>query len=100
MRATSAAEYADRSVPLGRYWRSRPSVFSLDPRCQGECGSQKWTGMPPGPPAAAAPAPEPTRPASAAAGPAPPPPATLWSRTADLLPTSPAGTTLAPAAAT
>ena len=31
----------DRSVPLGRYWRSRPLVFSLLPRCQGECGSQK-----------------------------------------------------------
>jgi hypothetical protein len=26
---------------LGKYWRSRPLVFSLLPRCQGECGSQK-----------------------------------------------------------
>ena len=30
-----------RSVPLGKYWRSRPLVFSLLPRCQGECGSAK-----------------------------------------------------------
>jgi putative transposase len=30
-----------RSVPLGKYWRSRPLVFSLVPRCQGLCGSQK-----------------------------------------------------------
>jgi putative transposase len=28
-------------VPLGKYWRSRPLVFSLVPRCQGLCGSQK-----------------------------------------------------------
>jgi transcriptional regulator with XRE-family HTH domain len=41
MRARSAAEWADRSVPLGRYWRSSPLVFSFDPRCQGLCGSQK-----------------------------------------------------------
>jgi hypothetical protein len=26
---------------LGKYWRSSPLVFSFDPRCQGECGSQK-----------------------------------------------------------
>ena len=26
---------------LGKYWRSRPLVFSLDPRCQGAWGSQK-----------------------------------------------------------
>ena len=26
---------------LGKYWRSRPLVFSLDPRCQGLWGSQK-----------------------------------------------------------
>ena len=25
--------------PLGKYWRSRPLVFSLVPRCQGEAGS-------------------------------------------------------------
>jgi putative transposase len=30
-----------RSVPLGRYWRSRPLAFSLVPRCQGACGSAK-----------------------------------------------------------
>ena len=30
-----------RSVPLGKYWRSSPLVFSLEPRCQGLCGSQK-----------------------------------------------------------
>src|SRR5207244_4027244 len=30
-----------KSVPLGKYWRSRPLVFSLVPRCQGLCGSQK-----------------------------------------------------------
>ena len=35
-----------RSLPLGKYWRSRPLVFSLVGRCQGECGSQKNTGMP------------------------------------------------------
>src|SRR5664279_5527120 len=33
--------WADRSVPLGKYWRSSPLVFSLLPRCHGECGSQK-----------------------------------------------------------
>jgi hypothetical protein len=26
---------------LGKYWRSSPLVFSLEPRCQGACGSQK-----------------------------------------------------------
>jgi hypothetical protein len=26
---------------LGKYCRSNPLVFSLEPRCQGECGSQK-----------------------------------------------------------
>ena len=30
-----------RSVPLGKYWRNRPLVFSLVPRCHGNCGSQK-----------------------------------------------------------
>ena len=30
-----------RSLPLGQYWRSSPLVFSLVPRCHGECGSQK-----------------------------------------------------------
>jgi integrase len=41
MRARSPAECTDRSVPLGRYWRSSPLVFSFEPRCQGECGLQK-----------------------------------------------------------
>ena len=27
-----------KSVPLGNYWRSRPFVFSLEPRCHGVCG--------------------------------------------------------------
>src|SRR5215471_1449441 len=36
-----ACVYTDRSVPLGKYCRSRPLVFSLDPRCHGLCGSQK-----------------------------------------------------------
>jgi transposase len=31
----------ERSVPLGRYWRRSPLVFSLEPRCQGLWGSQK-----------------------------------------------------------
>ena len=30
-----------RSVPFGRYCRSRPLMFSFAPRCQGECGSAK-----------------------------------------------------------
>src|SRR3954464_890588 len=30
-----------RSVPLGKYWRSSPLVFSFVPRCQGLWGSQK-----------------------------------------------------------
>jgi hypothetical protein len=36
-----SAVHALRSVPFGKYWRSRPLVFSLLPRCQGECGSAK-----------------------------------------------------------
>src|SRR3990170_3836415 len=35
-----------RSVPLGKYWRSSPLVFSLVPRCHGLRGSAKKTGMP------------------------------------------------------
>ena len=31
----------DRSVPFGKYCRRSPLVFSLVPRCHGECGSQK-----------------------------------------------------------
>jgi hypothetical protein len=29
-----------RSVPFGMNWRSKPLVFSFEPRCQGACGSQ------------------------------------------------------------
>ena len=35
-----------RSVPLGKYWRSRPLVFSFVPRCHGLRGSQKNTCSP------------------------------------------------------
>jgi hypothetical protein len=35
-----AALCTDRLVCLGKYWRSRPLVFSLVGRCHGECGSQ------------------------------------------------------------
>ena len=35
-----------RSVPLGRYWRSSPLVFSQVPRSHGLCGSQKYTATP------------------------------------------------------
>ena len=40
MRAAATASRSSwvcllRSVPLGKYWRSRPLVFSLLPRCQG-----------------------------------------------------------------
>src|SRR6202050_2165052 len=33
----------DTSLPLGKYCRSNPLVFSLLPRCQGLLGSQKYT---------------------------------------------------------
>ena len=36
----------DRSVPLGKYWRKSPFVFSFVPRCEGLCGSVKNTGIP------------------------------------------------------
>lgn len=39
--ARSSAPWRARSVPLGKYWRKRPLVFSLVARCQGLCGSQK-----------------------------------------------------------
>src|SRR5215203_3614149 len=39
--AISSALWTLRSVPLGKYWRSSPLVFSLVPRCHGLCGSQK-----------------------------------------------------------
>ena len=35
-----------RSVPLGKYWRSKPLVFSFVPRCHGLRGSQKKTCSP------------------------------------------------------
>ena len=31
---SSAAVCLERSVPLGKYWRSRPLVFSFEPRCR------------------------------------------------------------------
>ena len=40
-----ACECSDRSVPFGKYWRSKPLVFSFEPRCHGLCGSQKYTWM-------------------------------------------------------
>ena len=44
--ARSAAECRRRSVLFGKYCRRRPLPFSLVPRCQGECGSQKYTARP------------------------------------------------------
>ena len=41
MSSRSSWVWQDRSVPLGRNWRTSPFQFSLLPRCQGECGSQK-----------------------------------------------------------
>ena len=41
MASRAAWSNRPRSVPLGRYWRSSPLVFSLVPRCQGLRGSQK-----------------------------------------------------------
>jgi transposase InsO family protein len=41
MASSSCALRRDRSVPLGKYCRSRPLVFSLVGRCQGLCGSAK-----------------------------------------------------------
>src|SRR5674476_580019 len=35
-----------RSAPLGQYWRSKPLMFSFEPPCHGECGSQKNTASP------------------------------------------------------
>ena len=39
--ARCAGPYPASEVPLGKYWRSSPLVFSLLPRCHGACGSQK-----------------------------------------------------------
>jgi hypothetical protein len=41
MLASWSAVQALRSVPFGKYCRSRPLMFSFAPRCQGECGSAK-----------------------------------------------------------
>ncbi len=41
MRLSSRWFNPERSVPLGRYWRKSPLVFSLVPRCHGLCGSAK-----------------------------------------------------------
>jgi hypothetical protein len=30
-----------KSVPLGKYWRSKPFMFSFEPLCHGLAGSQK-----------------------------------------------------------
>ena len=46
IRSTSAmwtSATSRKSVPLGNYRRMSPLVFSLLPRCHGECGSQKNT---------------------------------------------------------
>ena len=39
--ASCPGPYPARDVPLGKYWRSSPLVFSLLPRCHGLCGSQE-----------------------------------------------------------
>jgi putative transposase len=39
--SSSPRECRARSVPSGKYWRSRPLVFLFVPRCHGLCGSQK-----------------------------------------------------------
>jgi len=44
--SSSSRECLDRSVPFGKYWRSRPLVFSFVPRCHGLCGSQKKIARP------------------------------------------------------
>ena len=36
----------ERSVPLGKYWRNSPLVFSLLHLCQVLLGSQKYTSTP------------------------------------------------------
>ena len=39
--SSSRSSYRLISVPLGKYWRSKPFVFSFVPRCHGLLGSQK-----------------------------------------------------------
>src|ERR1035437_3465050 len=41
--ARSSVVCLERSVPFGKYWRSRPFVFSLVPRCQGGCPEARRT---------------------------------------------------------
>jgi hypothetical protein len=41
--STCASVTAAKSVAVGKCCRSRPLVFSSEPRCQGACGSQKKT---------------------------------------------------------
>src|SRR4051812_31589670 len=38
IRFRTACECAEKSVPRGKYWRSKPFVFSFEPRCHGLCG--------------------------------------------------------------
>ncbi len=40
-----ACECTDKSVPFGKYCRNNRLVFSFEPRCQGLCGSQKYTSI-------------------------------------------------------
>ncbi len=40
-KSRSAWVSAAMSVPLGKYWRNSPLVFSFEPRCHGDFGSQK-----------------------------------------------------------
>ena len=40
----SCALHRDRSVPLGKYWRSKPLVFSFVPRCHGLGGRRSRPG--------------------------------------------------------
>ena len=42
----SSLLHRERSVPLGKYWRRSPLVFSFMPRCQGLWGSAKNTSRP------------------------------------------------------
>lgn len=44
--ARSRGVWTERSVDFGKYWRSRPLTFSLEPRCQGLAASQKKTFVP------------------------------------------------------
>src|SRR5690606_1188197 len=38
--------HLERSVPFGKYCLRSPFVFSFVPRCHGDCGSAKNTGIP------------------------------------------------------